>query len=146
MELPFKNLKAGKSEKKMDKSLLRITLGSFEEAIDLQDAIVGALRGNGMNVDLSENAAIENMEIGGFLDAALSVIGDKKVRAALFECAGRAEYNNQKINIDFFENNRELYYPIMIEILKANVGPFVGGLISSLSEAGVNLENFQKQK
>jgi hypothetical protein len=34
----------------------------------------------------------------------------------------------------------------MVEILKANIGPFVSGLISSLSAAGVNLENFQKQK
>jgi hypothetical protein len=146
MELPFKNLKPGKSEKKMDKSLLEITLASFESAMDLQDAIVGALRGNGMNVDLSENAAIENMEIGGFLDAALSVIGDKRVRSALFDCSRSAIYDKKQIDLDFFENNRELYYPIMVEILKANIGPFVSGLISSLSAAGVNLENFQKQK
>lgn len=132
----------------MDKSKLKITIASFEEAMELQDAIVGALKGNGMDINNSEAESLDldKIEAGGFIDAALSVVGDKRVRAALFECSKRAVYGDAKLTKEFFETpeNRALYYPIMIEILKENLSPFISGLTSSLGGLGLNLAALQK--
>lgn len=129
-----------------DKSKLNITKAPFDDAFDLQDSIASALKGNGISMDSGED--VLNSDVSGFIDAALSTISNKSVRENLFRCANRATYDNNVINKDFFEKeeNRELYYPIMIEIIKENVGPFMRGLLSMFGGLGVNLERLLKQK
>jgi len=118
-----------------NKKLLTITPASFEEAFDLQAAISNALRGN--NIDIPDSMD-KDINISTFLDAALSTIASKEVRNCLMVCAESVTYgkdaDRQKVDSDFFsdEKNRELYYPIMIEIIKVNVGPFISGLLSML--------------
>jgi hypothetical protein len=127
-----------------DKKKLQITKATFDDAFDLQDAISRAVKGNRLNVPESMESDID---VSSFLDAALSAISSREVRDCLFRCAERALYDNQKINKDFFEkeDNRELYYPIMIEIVKENVGPFITGLLSSFGGPG-QIETFLKRK
>lgn len=45
---------------------------------------------------------------------------------------GAALLGTEKIDRDFFEaaEHRELYYPIMYEVITVNVGPFLKGLAS----------------
>ncbi len=128
---------------KFDKKKLRITLSSFEDAFELQDSIARALKGNGLDIPEGKDVDIN---ISTFLDAALSTIANKEVRICLFKCAEKALYGEDKIDNDFFEakENRELYYPIMMEILKENVGPFMNGLLSLFGGIGGNLKNFLK--
>jgi hypothetical protein len=125
------------------KKNLKITMASFEEATNLQDAVANALKGNGIDIPENMDAKIN---VSTFLDAALNTISDKAVRESLFECAKKALYLQDKIDTDFFEKeeNRELYYPIMLEILKVNVGPFLNGLLSMFGGLGGMLKNFQK--
>jgi hypothetical protein len=127
-----------------DKKKLQITKATFDDAFDLQDAISRAVKGNRLNVPEGMESDID---VSSFLDAALSTISSRDVRDCLFRCAERALYDNQKINKDFFEkeDNRELYYPIMIEIVKENVGPFITGLLSSFGGPG-QIETFLKRK
>jgi len=130
---------------KFDKKKLRITLASFEDAFDLQDAVANALKGN--NVDIPEDKDAQ-INVSSFLDAALSTIASKPVRDALFKCAETALYGEEKIDQEFFGKieNRELYYPIMVEILKENIGPFIKGLLSLFGDFGKKAGELLKQK
>lgn len=119
---------------------LEITPASFEEAMELQDAVGNALSAKKIDLDFDITGAEEKLnsgDIGTVLQLAISVATDKRVRNSLFTCAKRARYKNQSIDADFFEHkeNREKYYPIMIEILKVNLLPFFGGLGGLLQTA-----------
>lgn len=111
---------------------LRITPASFTDAQALQRAIANAMKGS--NIELPENMKSE-IKLGGFIDAAMSLISSPEVDAALFKCAEKAVYNNQKVSRDFFEDvaNRELYYEIMLELIKVNVGPFFKRIASKFA-------------
>jgi hypothetical protein len=117
---------------------LKITLGSFAEAMALQKAIGRALRG--MKIDLPDNAKADLSpdSIGDILGAVLNVATSDEVETALFACAGRCLIGQDKVDKDYFEKaeNRQNYYPIMIEIIKANCGPFIKGLGSSFGGLG----------
>jgi hypothetical protein len=128
-----------------DKRKLEITVASFDEATDLQDAIARALKGN--KIDIPDSIDKE-LNISSLIDAALSVLADKEIREKLFVCAERALYDRNKVNKDFFEEeeNRSLYQPIMIEIIKKNVGPFFKNLLSSFGLSGDLIKNILKQK
>ena len=136
----------------LNKGLLNITMASFEEAMELQDSIVCALKGNNIDIKSSalegESLDLDKIEAGGFIDAALNVIGDKRVRAALFACSSRAIYGEEKNKLtkEFFEDpkNRPLYYPIMIEVLKVNLAPFIEALTSSFGGIAQLLGTLQK--
>ena len=73
-----------------------------------------------------------DVDLSGLIDLVLGAAVSDEVQAALFSCSARALLGTDKIDSDFFEKveNRELYYPIMIEIIKVNVGPFLKGLAS----------------
>jgi len=89
---------------------LRITLADFQSGIDLQNAFGKALIESKINLD--------------------GIVINKD--DARFKCAERCLLGEDKINWDFFEKeeNREYYFPIMIEIAKVNLAPFVKGLLS----------------
>jgi hypothetical protein len=125
----------------MDKNKLEITPASFSEAMALQRAIGKAINKGNINVDLEGfelnkddplKSDVSGDTIGSVISSLISAGTSEEVEAAVFKCANRALYDYKKINIDFFEKveNRPLYYPIMIEIIKVNIGPFIGGLFS----------------
>ena len=129
-----------------NESELKITLASFEDAISLQDAIGVALKGTKLDIPSDLKAEVTSDMFSDILGAALGVATSKNVRECLFKCAERAMYGQSKVDRDFFdlEKNRELYFPIMVEIVKANIGPFIKGLASQLGGLGQLLGNNQK--
>lgn len=140
---------------------LLITPASFEDAMELQDAVGESLKGtkldfkgltglgtgNGADIlgaDISELAG----PLETILGMGLSVITSKRVKAALFKCAEKAIYGDAKVDRDFFENvdNRELYYPIMMEIVKVNLGPFFKKVSSLFTGPGNLFQKFLQSK
>lgn len=110
---------------------LKVTEASFEDAMELQDAVAEALAEKDINLSTDLfNGEVDSKTLGSVLKMVLGVARNKRLRAALFSCSERSVYKNQKVNEEFFEpvKNRALYYPIMIEVLKVNLGPFFGSL------------------
>jgi hypothetical protein len=138
---------------------LKITPASFAEAMALQKAIGRAVKGTRFSmpsfvtgadgkIDLEKS----DVDLSGLIDLVLGAAVSDEVQAALFACSARAMLGNEIIDADFFEDNpphgrmenRELYYPIMVEIIRVNVGPFLKGLASKFGAlAGTSL-SFQK--
>lgn len=117
----------------IDGKELNVTPSGFSDVFALKRSIAVALKRNGINFDLSGvkiddknpgNSELGN--IGGIIDPILEVATDPDVQKWLFKCCERALYGQDKINIDFFEKveNRQYYYPIMIEVIKVNLSPF----------------------
>jgi hypothetical protein len=128
---------------------LRITPASFADANALQKAIGRALKGS--SFDLSKLPGDSRAELPpGFLEGAIGLILNvaisDDVEACLFECAKRVLWGQDKIDRDFFEavDHRELYYPIMYEIISENVGPFIKGLVSKFGALVGMIKNDQK--
>lgn len=127
---------------------LLVTPGSFSEAMALQKAIGRALKGTKLDLPGDSLTELNPDALGDIIGAVLGVATSDEVEAALFACSDRALYGPDKLKVDrdFFEvvENRELYYPIMVEIIKANVGPFFKGLASRfgalVGKSGVNLK------
>jgi hypothetical protein len=130
----------------IDNNDLIITVASFEEAIDLKDAVEEAIKQSNLSLEFSgkESTEVSEDSFSSMIKTVLSIDNSRKVRDCLFKCAERAVWNKTKIDKQFFENveNRKFYYAIMFEILKANLMPFIEGLFSKLK--GLNLTDLIK--
>lgn len=117
---------------------LTVTPGSFSEAMALQKAIGRALKGTKLELPESSTIDLSPDKIGDILGMVLGVATSNEVEDCLFACSARAVLGQDKIDRDFFEKveNRELYYPIMVEVIKVNVGPFIKGLASQFGALG----------
>lgn len=137
---------------------LLITPAAFEDAMELQDAVGNALKGAKLdlkgldNVDASKLLETDVSTLSGPLESiigmALSVVTSKPVRAALFKCCEKAVYGEDRVTREFFEAeaNRELYYPIMVEVVKVNLGPFFRKVSSLFMGHGGMLQRFLASK
>jgi len=123
---------------KIDGKELRITEAGFNDALELHDSIIESLKKEKAELKLNfkEIEDTEDMDFGGIFRMALEAAGSSRVRSCLFKCATKAVYDDQRIDPEFFERveNRKLYYPIMMEILKVNLGPFFGSLTGLFGE------------
>lgn len=64
-------------------------------------------------------------------DGIFTLLSSQEIENALWECfGGRVLYNNKKIDLTFFndEKMQEEYHEIMKEVLLANIAPFQNGL------------------
>lgn len=133
----------------IDGKELRITLASFDDAMDLKDAIEIAVKGGELNIstDVLEKDLSES-DFGNILKAVLSVDCSKEIRACLFKCAERAVLGTDKINKEFFENveHRKYYYQIMFEVMKVNLSPFFAKVFSLFSGVEGKIGNILKSK
>ena len=134
---------------------LKITVSSFAVAMRLLKALAESVKGDGIKFDLSTFKinfdALEQTEVGDIgpiIQAGLSLATDENLRNVLFECAERALIGDDKVDMDFFEEekNRKHYYPVMVEIARVNLAPFFGGLNSMSLNLGELIGNLQKQK
>jgi hypothetical protein len=120
---------------------LDITLGSFQEADNLFKAVCRALKGNKIDLPESLKSDLSAGQLSGILDMLLSVISDDEIESCIFECAKRCGIGptHEKINIEYFdrEENRQEYIPVMLEIAKANLAPFMSGITSSLGVGNI---------
>lgn len=125
---------------------LKITLASFDKAMDLQEAVGNAIKNSQLTLDIKADkkdimkSDISSDSIGSILKTLIGVGVSREVKECIFKCAETTLYNNEKVNKDFFEKeeNRKLYYPIMFEIAKANLDPFMSGLFSMLNQMGLS--------
>jgi|WetSurMetagenome_2_1015567.scaffolds.fasta_scaffold26451_2 hypothetical protein len=121
---------------------LTITLASFQEANTLFKSICRAIKVNQIDIPDSVKKDLSALQLAGILDIILSVASDDEIETALFACAKRCAVgtNLEHIDVEYFEKaeNRCEYLPIMIEVAKANLSPFMSGITSSLG-----VENIQ---
>jgi len=134
---------------------LNVTPASFAEVMALEEAISKALKADGIKIDLSSvNIDLENIEkfeagdVGWVAAPILTLVTDSAIRVHLFQCAKRALFGKDKIDVDFFDKveNRKYYYPIMMEVLKINIAPFFGLASSAFSNLPGLTELLQKLK
>ena len=134
---------------------LTITPAGFADVFALKRALALAVKRDGINFDMGgfsideENPAKSQVgNIGEILDSILEVATDPDVQKWLFKCCERVLYGKYKVDKDFFEEseNRQYYYPIMIEVIKVNLSPFFGKLGSLFANLPGVTELFQKQK
>ena len=146
---------------------IHIEPASFADAMALQKALGRALKGQkldlgGISSDVVKKDAAGNIDIGAtdlsgaggiattIFNLLLGPACSDEVENAAMSCAKKCytEPAKDPINADFFErvDNRGLYYPIMIEVIKANCGPFIKGLVSSFGDLGAILGNGLKLK
>ena len=132
---------------------LTITPAGFADVFALKRALALALKRGGIKFDLTglkidtENPMNSDIgDIGFILDAVLEVSTDPDVQKWLFKCAERALYGEDKVNQDYFEEpeNRQYYYPIMIEVIKINLSPFFKKLSSLFAPLSGMIKNIQK--
>ncbi len=138
---------------KYNKTKLQVTPSSFRDALQLEKAIASAISSSSLKISFDSldtknlaNAEISDDTLGEVIKTMLTVVVDDSVEKTLFDCAKKANYDKVKIDEDFFEDveNRELYFPIMIEIVKVNVGPFVKSLFSQFGGLIGNLKGILK--
>lgn len=133
-----------------------IVPASFQDALDLKRAIANALREHGLNLG-AENIKINekdplksDVKLDAILENVLSVATNPEVIRCLFKCAEHAKFGEQRANIDkdFFDDvkNRAYFYPIMLEVIKENVGPFFVNLGSWFGGLQGILGDTPKQK
>ena len=142
-----------------------IEAASFMDAMALHKAIGRALKGQKLDlggvssdvVKTGKDGAVDlsSVDLSGaggiattIFNLLLGPLCSDEVEAAALSCAKKCYRESDKIGIDldFFEKNRELYYPLMIEVIKANCGPFIKGLVSSFGDLGPILASGLKQK
>lgn len=139
--------------KEFDNSALKITHSSFKKAKHLFRTLSNTLKESKLDfrdVKIDEEDVFQS-ELGGaissVLNMALGVIGSESVENAIMDC-GRAVYDNEKVNEEFFEKeeNRSLYIPIMVEMAVKNLNPFYKGLLSMFADLSLVTKFFQKLK
>lgn len=139
---------------KIEGKTLNITPASFEEARRLAKAVERAIKGNKVDIPSSMDDELTPEMLGGMIDAVLSVDLSDEVESALFECAKRASLGDEeRITPEFFEpvERRKHFYPIMWEVLQANLAPFFGDAFTRLQDLAPNgasslMSKFMKKK
>ena len=116
-------------------SELKITPAGFSDALALEKAIGRALKGTRLELPETVTAEISPDMFSDIAGALLGVATSDEVESCLFKCAERALVGTDKVDRAFFEDidNRQYFYPIMVEVIKVNVGPFFKGLGSQFA-------------
>jgi hypothetical protein len=134
---------------------LRITLANFQTGIDLQRAfgqslIEGKLNLEGISLNKEDvlKTDISGNSLSSIISTLISIGISEKFESCIFECAKSCLWGNDKVDRDLFEKveNREFYYPIMIEIAIVNLSPFAKGLLSMFTGAKEKFTNILKSK
>jgi len=117
-----------------------ITEASFEAANNLWNAVMAAVSKQKISAEFVN-------EPDSLLNIILKIGSDDAFNSAVWPCLIRCTRDNQKITKETFSKLevRSEYYEILVPCVKANIGPFVGSLISEFS-AGLSALTPQKSK
>jgi len=139
-------------------NMLQIQASKYKNASALKRSVFKALKENGIDIGISD-IKIDNKDImksdlsddviPKIINIVLSLAESEEIERYLFDCCeGVALWGSKKdlINEEFFDDpdNRQYYYPIMVEVLKVNLMPFFAGLSFLFQGAGKLKEFFQK--
>jgi hypothetical protein len=129
---------------------LKITLASFNEALNLQRAIGKELAQSNSKFDIDSltDGKINDDSVLEFLKILINIGISKEIEDCIFICAERAMWGTEKVDREFFEKeeNRQYYFEIMFEIAKVNISPFFRSLLSRFSGLQGMIGNILKQK
>jgi hypothetical protein len=119
---------------------LEVTMAPFTVGLRLFKAVGKVIK----EVDILGEAELFNI----IKNAALGIVTSDEVESVLWECMGRATYNNRKVNWEIFEDEkiREDYLSVAKEVLWFNLSPFSKNLRSMLSDMQEKVTGILKQK
>ena len=141
---------------------LYVSVSSFGNVKTLHDAVLGEMRGKGVeDLDLEQlEKAVKGKDTAGlglFLDKIMSIVISKPVENAIFACAEKALYrHNGSIESSvqvtralfddpkIMEKAREDFYAICMNIARINLQPFIKALSSALSAHVAKSASVQK--
>jgi len=136
--------------------LFKVGMASFEDAIDLKDAVMAELvKIDPKLVDLEDLSLqkLAEVEIKGkvletIIKAALTVDSSKHVREIVFRCMKSSTYDSEKITMQTFEKAdvRPYYYKMFYETVKENLLPFFQNVVSILDVLKSTPEEVAHQK
>jgi hypothetical protein len=111
---------------------LEITLIPYEDAWAVTQMVSDELKGIDFDVnsiDWAEPVKTDAFKLKGPI---LSILANKKIIEAFKLCRDRCLYNGQKIDNFTFEKKetRQDFIPVVFYVIKENIAPFFGGLIS----------------
>jgi hypothetical protein len=83
-------------------------------------------------------AAIGGEDLNTVKNLMLQLVGSPDLEGIIFECLSRCTLNNVKITMETFESEgaRADFYEAALEVLKTNITPFFGRLLSTLRSPG----------
>lgn len=131
---------------------------SFKNGMVLKRVISKALRADGITLDLNEitidekdfkKSNVGKETLGSLIENLLAISTDENIENALLKCCEKVVMlDKELIDYSFFEpvENRQYYYPIMIEVLKVNLMPFFEQISSMFQGAGELMQKLQKSK
>jgi hypothetical protein len=141
---------------------LTVTESSFEDAIELNDAIIQSLgeiklSDDMLNVDIDPENPLASFSGAANLFSLLankikSIAASPLVRSCIFKCGERAAYEGVRVNKDLFDDprlmarSRKDYYDILTKIVEVNCRPFLESLILLLKINPMIVTNIQDQK
>ena len=125
------NLKSGNT--------LELQSASFEDAWKLTQAVSQVLATSlpGFKLDTMDTQVLQkDLDVGKLLGIICNLIASPTVYELLWPCFAPCLYNGNKVNKASFqaEEARKDFLPSVVEVLRANVVPFIVGLdLSSLT-------------
>ena len=121
-------------------AVLEVTMAEFKIGHRLFKAVMQEIK----DVNMPDGANVVNM----IKDVATGLLSSEEVEAVLWECMGRATYNNQKVNPSLFEDEgiREDYLVVAKEVLVFNLTPFIKNLSFLLLDMQEKITAIRKPK
>ena len=126
---------------------IKIDVAPFKDAIALKNVVFGSLAETGIDISsldlktLNLKTEIDQNVIDTIMKPLLKVDSSPEFYFAIFKCMNRCLYNGSKITEETFEpiEARGDYYLILLEVLKANLLPFIKELVSAIFQAKKSL-------
>lgn len=112
---------------------LEVQSGSFQDAWNLTQAVAGVLATSlpGFKVDSMDVEALQkDIDVGKLLGVICNLVASPTVYELLWPCFVPCLYNGNKVTKASFqaEEARKDFLPSVVEVLRANVVPFIVGL------------------
>lgn len=113
-------------------AVLEVTPLPYEEAWGVAQVLVSEI--GKLNVDLKgiDFTSLTAMDVLAFKNPICAIIASKEILDVVKAAFKRCTYNGQKITVDTFESSdsRADFLPVAFYVLKVNVSPFFGSLLS----------------
>lgn len=136
-------------------SELDMTMAPFQDAHNLFQAVLKELKNVNLDLGLKSNTSFTDFFEKDVTDDLLntlknfitSLLASKDIQISLQPCLQRCTYNNQKVTMDLFEDEkaREDFIEVLKEVLVFNLFPFFKGASCLLSlpqqvRASINIQ------
>ena len=122
---------------------LEIQTAPFETVMDAIQVIARELAKVEMKIDPETMRAVQaggtagagDFDVSMLKDAVLTLVGSREFRPALAELMKSAMYNGLKVDAGTWQSEeaRGDYFPAAWEVIKKNIAPFFGSLLSKFA-------------